>query len=301
MNLSTTVSIPPSEKIISSKSKLFLIGSCFSENIGKKLLGSNFDTCINPFGTVYNPVSLSRLLDISVNKNNYNESAIDQLGERYFHYDFHSSLDGKSLDELTSNINRSCNLARKKLSDAEVVIITFGSSIAYHHRKIDQLVSNCHKVPNKFFERKILTTEQMVNHMAQSIDNLKEHNPNLKIILTVSPVRHTKEGLIDNNLSKARLVDLCHQLKDSVEGLSYFPSYEIIIDELRDYRYYNNDLIHPSDLAVDIIWERFINHYFQNSAIEKIKDFNQLNKAVQHRPFDIQSDAFKQFCEKTAD
>ena len=298
MNLSTTVSIPKTEKIISATSNLFLIGSCFSENIGEKLSESNFRACINPFGTVFNPFSLSKLLDISSEKTTYEQSGIDTLDGRYFHYDFHSSLDGKSLDELRSNLNRSCHQAQKKLKTSDIVIITFGSSIVYHHTEIDKIVSNCHKVPGKYFDREILSSDEMVDQMNQTIINLQENNPNVNIILTVSPVRHTKEGLIDNSLSKARLVDLCHQLQNNIEGLFYFPSYEIMIDELRDYRYYDSDLIHPSKLAVDIIWERFTNQYFQESAVEKVKDFAKLNKAVYHRPFDNESDGYRQFCKK---
>lgn len=298
MNLSTIVSIPESEKIISSTSKIFLIGSCFSDNIGERFLDYNFMTSANPFGTVFNPISVSRLLDIAGQKIAYDRSGIEELDSRYFHYDYHSSLDGKSIDELNSNIVMANSRAQSGLQDSNVLIITFGTSIVYHHRALDKIVSNCHKVPSKYFERKILTTEEMKVPMQQSIDYLLKKNPNLQIILTVSPVRHTKEGLVDNNLSKSRLIDLCHQLKNEIEEVAYFPSYEIMMDELRDYRYYKSDLIHPSKLAVDIIWERFRDHYCQESALHKISDFTKLNRAVSHRPFDRESNGYRQFCKK---
>ena len=297
MNLNTLLRTPKSDIKINPQSRLLTIGSCFSDNIGNLLSSHQFSAMVNPFGTIFNPISLSKLLDRALHMDLVQAPGIDNHGERYFHYDFHSSFDASDPKVVVNNINDSIKSVSNYLNNTDILIITFGTSIAYRKLADDQLVSNCHKVPNKQFDRVFIPVTEMVLSISNAINQLTSKRPNLKIITTVSPVRHTKEGLVDNQRSKARLIEVCHQLCEKIPNLEYFPSYELMIDELRDYRFYNSDMIHPSPLAVEIIWERFMDTYFTDLAKNKVQDISKLNRSVNHRPFDIASEGHKRFCE----
>ena len=296
MNLSTPLKTSKSEIEIDSQSKLLTMGSCFSDNIGNKLEAHQFNALVNPYGTVFNPISLSKLLDRSMNKTLIEIAEIDTHGERSFHYDFHSSFDSTNPDSVVSSINESINLTSEYINNTDILILTFGTSIAYRKLSDHELVSNCHKVPNKQFERIFIPIDEMVSTVSQSIEQFLHKRPNLRVVITVSPVRHTKEGLIDNLRSKSRLIETCHLLSEQFKTVEYFPSYEIMIDELRDYRYYDADMIHPSPLAVDMIWKTFMDTYFSEAAIRKVIDLDKLNRAANHRPFDSSSEGHKKFC-----
>lgn len=222
---------------------------------------------------------------MAMNEEEVKKSDLLEEGGRYFHYDFHTSFDSTSPDEVVRNLNKSIAETGAYLKKVNFLILTFGTSIVYKLKASNRIVSNCHKVPNQFFEKEFLTSEFMEATMLKLIGSIKQMNPTLNLILTVSPVRHTKEGLVENSLSKSRLVDLCHRLISDANDVSYFPSYEIMMDELRDYRYYKSDLIHPTDLAVDIIWTYYQNTYFDTKSIKKVLDIGNLNLARNHIPF----------------
>lgn len=297
MNLSTPVNIIQSETTFSCKSNVLAIGSCFSDNIGRKLLEHQFETLINPFGTVFNPISLCRLIQTTLDNTPILQEDIRFQTDRYFHFDYHSSFDGIDIDSVISKIMEARNKVADFIVHTDILILTFGTSIAYKFLEDDAYVSNCHKVPSGNFQRQFIPLNEMTEHVEQMIIRLHEINPKLKIILTVSPVRHTKEGLVDNNRSKARLIELCHYLEYNLKDVTYFPSYEIILDELRDYRFYDNDMIHPTPLAIDVIWDKFTKAFFEDKAIEKVRDINQLNRAMNHRPFNPQSEGHEKFCQ----
>ena len=298
MNLTTPVHIDKSNCEINSSSKIMTLGSCFSEHIGNKLLDSHFVCQPNPFSNVFNPISIGNLLSRSIAKQLFTFEEVDQHNNRHFIYDLHSFYDATEPQKTLENANESILATNNFLSGLDCLIITFGTSIGYHHIEQGRLVSNCHKVPNHQFERQFLDDKLMYSSISTAIDQLLKIKPNLNIVFTVSPVRHTKEGLVDNNISKSKLVLLCQRLIAKYGQASYFPSYEIMLDELRDYRFYNEDMIHPSQQAVNIIWNRFMNVYFDSSAKEKVSDFQKLNRAFNHRPFDPNSEGHKSFCNK---
>ena len=295
MQFTTPVHIPRYEASISCDSRILTLGSCFSDHIGNKLSSHFFSADVNPFGTVFNPVSISDLLKMAVVNKQMGLEDLNRTAERYFHYDFHTSFDNTEAQLVLESINQALSLTHKALQKTDFLILTFGTSTVYKLKSQDRIVSNCHKVPGYNFEKAFLDIEFMKDHLISAIQAIKSVNPQLKIIFTVSPVRHTKEGLTENGLSKSRLIGLSHTLLNSVLNSSYFPSYEIMMDELRDYRYYKNDLIHPSDLAVDIIWSRFIETYFDEKASQKVEDMDKLLKASEHKPFDPQSEAHSKF------
>lgn len=298
MILTTPISIDKSNNEIFSNSKIMTIGSCFSDHIGNKLSESHFQCLTNPYSTVFNPISLSNLLIRSIRKQVYSQNEIDQHNDRKFIYDLHSSYDSTNSSQTLEKANKSVESTHQYLLNTDFLIITFGTSIGYYHIEKNELVSNCHKVPNKLFERQFLDDTLMYNSISSAIDQILEIRPDLKIIFTVSPVRHTKEGLVDNNLSKSKLILLCHRLTDKFTQASYFPSYEIMIDELRDYRFYKEDMIHPSQQAVDIIWNRFIGSYLSTSAKEKVNAIRKLRMAYNHRAFNTESLEHKAFIKK---
>ena len=285
----TPVQVSSISDKIYHNSKILTIGSCFSDNIGNRLLDHSFDTLVNPFGTIFNPVSISKLLHLALNDKLIDVNELDSIGSRFFHYDFHSAFDNRNPDEVVEKINSALKNTRSFIQTMDVLVLTFGTSIVYKLKKENQIVSNCHKVPGNNFTKLFLTSKYMEERTVEMLNSIKSINPSAKIILTVSPVRHTNEGLIENNLSKARLIDLCHRLRENEKSVSYFPAYEIMMDELRDYRFYKSDLIHPNDLAIDIIWNRVLESYFDEKSIEKVNDMGELNLAKQHIPFDPNS------------
>lgn len=297
MNLSTPVNINKSEIEIQPHSTILTIGSCFSEHMGDKLLDHRFNCTSNPFSTVFNPLSIGSLLTKCIQNKQVNINEIEEHAGRFFHYDFHTSYDATDRESVLININKTIAEIHKRLESIDLVIVTFGTSIAYRHIEQDRLVANCHKVPNHQFRRQFINDDLMYQSIYSAVELLKSIRPSLHIIFTVSPVRHTKEGLVDNNRSKSKLIGLSHKLVDNIDHSSYFPSYEVMMDELRDYRFYKEDMIHPSSQAVDIIWNRFIETYFSEAAVEKVKDFSKLNQAMNHRPFDSDSEAHKKFIE----
>lgn len=298
MNFTTPVHISPAIWKIEPRSKIMTIGSCFSEHIGSRLLDSHFKCLANPFKTIFNPISIGHILSRSVKKQYFTPEEISVHNDRYFLYDLHTAFDSTIAQETLTKANKAIETTHDYISNLDFLIITFGTSIGYHHIEKDRLVSNCHKVPNDQFNRQFLDDGLMFDSISTAVHQLIENRPNLKIIFTVSPVRHTKEGLVDNNISKAKLVLLCHNLTNKFSQASYFPSYEIMIDELRGYRFYKEDMIHPSKQAVDIIWNRFQDIYFGTKSSQKVKDLQKLIRSYNHKPFDPESDGHQLFRKK---
>lgn len=295
IKLSTPVEIERSDQVILSNSKILTLGSCFSDHVGSRLLNHGFVTRVNPFGTIFNPISISKSLKYSIDNKRWTESELNVHSNRYFHYDYHTTYDDVQAKNVLEKINSSIGETHEFIKRADYIIITFGTSIVYKLNETDRIVSNCHKVPNKQFSKSFLSAEEMERTMFETVEMLRGINSQLNIILTVSPVRHTKEGILNNSRSKARLIELCHRLEAQIDNTSYFAAYEIMMDELRDYRFYKSDLIHPNELAVDIIWDRFKDTYFDQTALEKVKELVLLNNAMNHKPFDPNSKAHLDF------
>ncbi len=282
---------PPSKAKITLDDKVYLSGSCFSDEIGGKLSIYKFESLSNPFGTLYNPISIFKSISGSLNKENTIES-----GGVFYHWDCHGKISGLSNGEVEKQVEITQVSSTNFLSSATVIILTLGTSYVYQHRSTNEIVANCHKVPSKEFTKQLLTKEEIVQSFSDLYSNL---NSNLKIVLTVSPVRHIRDGLVENNLSKARLIESVYEIVQAHENVSYFPSYEIMNDELRDYRFFAQDMIHPSEQAVDYIWKKFSDHFFDQKTKTFIDDWNKVLSALNHAPFQPKSKEHQRFLKKT--
>lgn len=299
MDFRKVIDIPKSELEINYQTELFLMGSCFIENIGKNLTENKFKSCINPFGVLYNPYSIAQSLEFLLDDTQFSESDIfydKGLFHTFFH---HSSFSNYDKENFIEQINRSRVDASSHLISSNVLIVTFGTSYVYEFIKTKQIVGNCHKIPAKQFKRYMLSVDDIVNQWSTIIEKLREVNEGLKVLFTVSPIRHLKDGAHGNQLSKATLLLAIDQIINNESDCYYFPSYEILLDELRDYRFYADDMIHPSPLAIHYIWQKFSDSYFSDSTKEIIKKWNNLLSAISHRPFNEETDEHKHFIRQT--
>lgn len=291
----TEIKLEKSDFRISHIDKLMFIGSCFTENIGKKLENFKFNIDINPFGILYNPISVKSGLDILLSGKDFTEKDIfykNELWNSFYHHSRFSHFDKNiALDQINQRINQS----KEFITTADYLFITFGTAWVYLYNKTNKIVSNCHKIPAKEFTRKRLSVHEIVHEYKLLIDKLITINQKLKIIFTVSPVRHWKDGAHGNQLSKATLLLTIDELCQKYDNIAYFPSYEMLMDDLRDYRFYNEDMLHPNDLAVKYIWTKFSDTYFNENTQKLIKHIEKINKAVQHRVINLKSEQYQKF------
>lgn len=295
--LYTPVHIPAPEKLFSNTNTYLSMGSCFANTIGKKLQHYKFNVEVNPFGVIFNPVSLFQLLQQSLEDNFpiEEEAYFGTINDIHFNHLVHSDLSALSKNELVENIRHSLSTTKTQLQQADTIILTLGTAIVYGLKNNGHTVANCHKVPSSHFEKKFLSTKDIL----EAFEKLHPLLKGKKIILSVSPVRHAKEGLIENSTSKAILKYACHILAEQNPAIHYFPAYEILIDELRDYRYYADDMLHPSSQAQEIIWEKFYTNMLDMGTQTEIKKLDALLKMAEHKPFFEHSKAHKKFLQKT--
>lgn len=272
-------------RIIEPNSNIMLIGSCFTENIGERMLAGGINVNINSFGILYNPISISNAILRIHRKSFYTpEDLFENHERRFVSFDHHGRYSGYDAAEVLEKINMSIEEAHFFLKKADCLIITFGSAWVYRYLKKDKIVANCHKVPSKEFSRSMLEVAEIDEVFNEAILELKRNYPALNIICTISPVKNLRDGVTENLQSKSSLVLACRQLMNRrYEQVYYFPAYEIVTEELRDYRFYETDHSHPNKLAVDYLWERFTELCFKESAFEKLKTSQQLLKAMEHR------------------
>lgn len=279
----TTVSIPQSAIKIDHNSKLITLGSCFSEHIGKKLANACFVVESNPFGVLFNPVSIrNSLVDLLDDKKYTQEDLFtnNSLWNSFSHSTLFSSVDQ---DICLQNINTRLDVAAAILKEADFILITFGTAWVYELKEEGRVVANCHKLPAEKFIRRRLSVEDIVNDYSDLLNKIKAINPKTEVIFTVSPVRHWKDGAHENNISKGILHLAIDNLIKQFDFLHYFPAYEILLDELRDYRYYAEDMLHPSEQAVKYIWERFSSIYFTGETININKQLDKFRNMLNHR------------------
>lgn len=297
MSFFTEIKIPEfSWKMDYSKSMMFF-GSCFSENIGQKLLDLKFDVDVNPFGILYNPVSIAHSLQILLEKRVFTEGDLFQdqgLWSSFFHHSRFSNVDRQTALE---NINGRIALSREFLLKTDFLMITFGTSWVYELKDTGQVVTNCHKVPSSEFRRFRLDVSEITEVYRELLDELVRFNPNLKVVFTVSPIRHWKDGAVENQVSKATLLLAIDRLIKGFgnKNIEYFPSYEIMMDELRDYRFYAEDMLHLSAVATDYIFERFGRVMISNDSLQVTKKVIKIMKAVLHRPVNSSSEEYERF------
>lgn len=299
MQFRTIFQIQSSDFKLNHQHKILTIGSCFSDVIGKRLTDLKFDGLINPFGVIFNSVSIQKLIERSIHKKYFTTTDVHQNGEEFFCFDVHSSFNALTKEIVLTELNSTLNQVYHYIYSCDIIMITLGTSWIYEWKNSNQIVANCHKVEAKQFEKRLLTTDENLNSLELIISDLKKINPNIHIITTVSPVRHTKDGMVENNVSKGRLLDALYQLSLQDNQVEYFPSYELVLDDLRDYRFFKEDLIHPSKQAIDYIWEKFSETYFEQSTQTIIQKINKVLSAINHRPFNEESDNHQRFLEKT--
>lgn len=259
------------------------IGSCFSEHITRRLRRLEFSIASNPNGIVFHPSPIAEILNRSLDGKKYTKEDLSSSEKGWWSYFHHGQFRQQDPMALLEEMNSKASVFNNALLHADVAILTLGTAWGYTNRVSGNVVANCHKQPSSLFQKDLTPLESMEKQWIRVLQNLKELRPNIQVLLTVSPVRHTREGMVENQRSKARLIELVHNLSEQVEGVEYFPAYEIMLDELRDYRFYERDMIHPNEVAVDIIWERFVQAHFSDKAIEMMRDIEKWILLEEHR------------------
>ncbi|MCW1147339.1 GSCFA domain-containing protein [Flavobacterium lacisediminis] len=296
MQFTTKIPIQKSSFPIDYDSKILLLGSCFAENMGEKFDYFKFQTTINPFGIIFNSVSIEKLIRRSIEKRKFTENDIFFHNDLWHCFEVHSELSNSDKDIFLESLNDLISTTNKQLSDSTHIIITLGTSWVYQNIASHEIVANCHKVPQKQFTKELLSIQQIEESLESIISLVHSVNPNCKFIFTVSPVRHIKDGFVENTLSKAHLIAAIHKtiiLHPSL--ITYFPSYEIMLDELRDYRFYAEDMLHPSQTAIDYIWIQFFENYISESQFSLMNDICSIQKGLKHRPFNPNTESHQKF------
>ncbi len=285
-----TFDIPKTTPPIQHSDKIICVGSCFSDHIAEKLTQYKFSVLTNPYGTIFNPISIFQLL-----RGNMDSKRIIANGEVFYHWDTHSSISALSQEKLLQQLNASQDQLSQSVEQAQWLIITLGTSFVYKLKSDDSIVANCHKVPQNNFSKSLLSVAEIVGDYNATMLQIRKKNPSIKVLFTVSPVRHTKDGLHENNISKGILHQAIHEITASDTLSYYFPSYEIMVDELRDYRFYKSDLIHPNEQAISYIWEKFRMASIDDSTNEFITEWSKILTSIQHKPFHPESASHQKF------
>ncbi len=271
-------------KKASYHSSFLILGSCFAENIGNKLRRLKFDAILNPFGIIYNPLTIAQSIDRIISGKAYTSKDLMFHDGLWISLDHHGRFSHPDANIVLQQINYELFAAYEQIQKANYLMITFGTAWAYHFKDSRRVVANCHKIPSSEFERTRLEINEICSVWEKTIASLKTLNPNLNFLFTVSPIRHLRDGAHENQLSKSVLLLAVDSLCKRIPNTAYFPAYELLLDELRDYRFYDEDMIHPNHMAVNYIWERFCNDFFGEEDREYMKQIDDLLKAVEHRP-----------------
>ena len=295
MKFRTEITIPQASFSISHHHKIEMIGSCFVENISTKLKQAGFHIDVNPFGILYNPVSIgSALVDLFLKKE-YTEDDIFFFNGIYQSFSHHGRFSGVDSKQVLEKMNLQLAESSRFIKEASALVITFGTAKVYRLLSTGRVVSNCHKLPAKSFSHELLSVNEITELWLKRIQQLRQINPKICIVFTISPIRHWKDGAHDNQLSKSVLFVALNEIQRQAENTYYFPSYELLMDDLRDYRFYSEDMLHPNAQAIDYIWEKFENTYFDDTTKGLIKEWEDIQQALNHRPFNPESEEYKNF------
>ncbi|WP_313780615.1 GSCFA domain-containing protein [Allomuricauda sp.] len=298
MELQTQIPLLPSDNPIDYQRKVVLLGSCFVENMGEKLDYFKFPLFLNPFGILFHPLAVANLVERALEEKIYQQKEIFEQDGIWRCFDAHSDLRSASSEELLQLLNQQLKYTKTWLETSSHIIITLGTAWVYEHTSTGKTVANCHKVPQKQFTKKLLSVAEIGASLQHIIALVQEVNPKAQLIFTISPVRHLKDGFLENQRSKAHLITAIHTVLSSrakSRELSYFPAYEIMMDELRDYRFYGTDMVHPNPLAVDYIWEKFKSVWISDSVYPVMDEVEAIQKGLLHRPFNPDSEAHQKF------
>jgi len=279
---------------IDYNSRLLLLGSCFVENMGEKFAYFKFRALQNPFGILFHPKAIENLVVNAIGNKQCSDKDVFFFNERWHCFDAHSALSDISKEALLQKLNDGLAHTAKQLLQASHIIITLGTAWVYRNRTTGAVVANCHKVPQAEFSKEILEVDAIAACLENIIAQIKSVNKNCRLIFTISPVRHLKDGFVENQRSKAHLITALHNVC-SQDQTSYFPSYEIMMDELRDYRFYNEDMVHPNALAINYIWEKFREVCLSDSTAAIMKKVDAVQKGLQHRPFNPKAEKHLEF------
>ena len=296
MEFRTTIHPREGDNFMRHSDKMMLMGSCFSDNIGARLKDAMVDVVVNPFGTIFNPLSIAssvhKLIDCEV------VAGMDLfLANGVWNcYDFHSRFSMVNKDAALERMNDSITVAHNHLRQCKTLVLTLGTAVVYRRRDTGEVVNNCHKVPQHEFTRRLASVEECTEALNAVMARLHEFNPELRVLFTVSPIRHIADGLEMNSLSKAVLrVAVNNVVRANKEWSGYFPAYEIVIDDLRDYRFYTADMVHPSDVAIEYIWQTFQATYFDDRSTQAIARCERVSKRLKHRPISNNPDVVARF------
>lgn len=295
----TKIPLENSIEKFSHKDNFMCIGSCFAENIANKLQLSKFETLVNPFGINFHPIAIDNTFQRIYSRTHYSESEIFNHNGVFFSWDHSTAFSKPKLNDALENINHKIDEANEFLHKTSVFIFTLGTAWTYLLKDGNFYVNNCHKIPQKLFKKELLKIERIEKSIQNLIMMAKDVNPKAKIVFTISPVRHIKDGIHENNLSKSTLFIALNNVLKNFKDIAYFPSYEIIIDELRDYRFFAKDMAHPNDLAIDYIWEKFSDIFFDESTTKLIEQIRKIYLSINHKPIHSETLAYKKFLYET--
>ena len=302
MQFRTQIPLSKTNNPIDYNSKVLSFGSCFAENMADKFDYFKFQNETNPFGIIFNPVSIEKIIERTVQQKVFTEKDVFFHNERWHSFEVHSDLSNSDREELLETLNKAISETHKKLKTSTHIIITYGTSWIYRNIESDQIVANCHKVPQKQFLKELLSVDIIERSVQNTINLIQTFNPDINFIFTISPVRHIKDGFAENQLSKSHLFTALHQVLKTHNSKfithNYFPSYEIMMDELRDYRFYTEDMLHPNPVAIDYIWHKFSENYIDGNAVLIMKEIDEIQKSLRHRSFNPESEQHQKFLAK---
>ena len=297
----TTVKTGENRSWLHHSDSVVLLGSCFSDNIGGKLSAALFNATVNPMGTLYNPMSIAHGVQQLIDCTPVAGKDLFMQGGVWNSFDFHSRHSLPDKQATIDRMNQRIEQGHQALKNARLLTVTLGTAIVYRLKSTGEVVANCHKVPQHEFERKMATVSEMVAELDRMLTRLHEFNPELRVILTVSPIRHIADGLDTNSLSKASLrVAIQEAMARHRDYCDYFPAYEIMMDDLRDYRFYATDMVHPSDVAVEYIWQAFQATYLDDRSALAVARCERIHKRLQHRPMSANRETVERFNADTA-
>jgi len=285
---------------INIKNKIMLCGSCFTENLGDKLAQMLFQVEMNPNGILFNPKSILNSINSYIENKQYQSTDFFLHNEVFYSWQHHSRFSNIDPETLANDINKTQSMAHFWLKSSDWLILTLGSSFVYELAN-GEAAANCHKMPTKYFSRRLMNSIEITQDFFELFNRLAAFNPKLRIILTISPVRHLRDGFIENNRSKAMLIQAVHQLEERFANVFYFPAYELVLDDLRDYRFYAEDMTHPNYLATQYVWEKFMSACIDKDSIGWMKEINTLTAAKAHKSFHPETNAHQLFLKKNLD
>lgn len=300
MKLQTQIPLHKAKNQIDYNSKVLLLGSCFAENIGAKFEYYKFQSVVNPLGILFHPLGIEKLIEYAVLEKQFQETDVFFQNDLWHCFDSHSSLSALTKEELLQNLNSAIANTKKQILNAIHIVITLGTSWVYRHLETKQIVANCHKVPQKEFQKELLSPIEIELSFKRILGLIASVNTTANVVFTISPVRHIKDGFVENQQSKSHLITALHSVLNSLtvderESKTYFGSYEIMMDELRDYRYYATDMVHPNQLAIDYIWEKFASVWITEKAVATMKKVVVVQSGLSHKPFNSSSPEHQKF------